>query len=1101
MKHSSRLSSAITGWSIKVTLLSILCAGSCFAQFSAGVRGVIQDPSGAAIAKATVTIVNGATQVSHTTTTDEAGNYQFVSLPPGSYSISATASGFASRKVNLALQTDQILNVPISLALSSQAENVLVTAEAPVLNTAETRTELTLTTHAVETLPLSGRNLINLVTLAPGVTGTGTAAGGSPGSAVDNFSTELQVDASANGRGSVGNMYIVDGLDVTSFIRPGVLNLVPNPDTVQETSIQTNTFSVEYGRASAIQMAMTTKSGTDAYHGLVSDYYTTQQLWAGTEFAQKYHPFHTNNLSATFGGPIIPHHKFFGFFAIEPLRQSTSGGSLVTIEDPAFTSWAKQNFPNTIGTKLLTTYIPSGASVTGVSQTAAQVFPGTCGTSASGNIPCSLPIFDNALFSSSNYRHAYQYNLRIDKDFEKDRLYGTYFKGNLNTGGSSVRPAFGTTSVFHTQSVQLNESHLFAPNTLNEAIFGYLSIEGISPQTGTFSVPVVKVSGLGVGFGDGFAQGDFIQHSYHWRDVLHHVRGSHAFDVGYEGWYGQDIVYFQGPYSQPNFSFNNILDLVRDAPHSEGSLAYDPLTGKPAPGNYFFVETTGGLFVQDRWKVSRNLTLNYGLRWDDFGNPQPIMGQVLSNFHSGAGSTLQQQIANGYYRQAKQEFNHSITAWSPRFGIAWDITGRGTWVARGGFGVYHDWLTLGNAENNLKGNPPGWIAPNFFAGSANAPLFAFGTSNHYPFGFPVPSLPAGTLDSHGGLVGAQLSVGANDENMKAANTFVYTATLERSLAKDLVASVGYIGQKSIDLVIGSSQTDQTSYGLDINRFAGDLIQCNCLVPTRLNPSFGSIVYASNGAESQYNAIYGAIRGRLGSRSYFNVSYTHSSADNDSGIDTHIGSTPYPTATNIHQYWGPASYDVRNRLSLSWSYVFPELSGGSGFVKRVVNGWTFSGTTIVQSGTPFTVYTTAPLIPLRNSSGQFTGFAPGSGDFNADGVNFDFPDVSSYSMPHSRHDYLNGALSPGNFPAPAFGGEGNEKVNQFRNQGFAEVNAALLKDVPITERLKLQLRFEAFNLLNRVNLQAVDPNMANGTFGKSTAQLEPRWLQLGGRVIF
>lgn len=1095
--HSHRPGLVFIGRAARITVPMLLLSGLCFGQFSSGMRGVVQDPSGATIAKATVTLLNNTTQVSHSTSSGPAGEYQFVSLPPGPYSVSATAAGFATRRIDVSLQTDQTLNVPISLSLASQTENVLVTTEAPVLNTDETRNEMTLTTRAVETLPLTGRNLINLVTLAPGVTGLGTTAGGSPGSAVDNFSTELQVDASANGRGSVGNMYIVDGLDVTSFIRPGVLNLVPNPDAIQETSIQTNTFSVDYGRASAIQMAMTTKSGTDTYHGLVSDYFTSQQLWAGTEFIQKYHPFHTNNMSATFGGPIIPHHQFFGFFAIEPLRQSTSGGSLVTIEDPAFTNWAQQNFPNTVGTKLLTTYLPSRAVVSGVSQTAAQVFPGTCGTSATANMPCNLPVFDNALFSSGSFRHAYQYNVRVDKYFNKDRLYGTYFKGNLDTGSSGVRPAFDTTAGFHTQSVQVNEAHTFSSQTLNEGIFGYLSIEGILPKTGDFTVPVVNVSGLGVGFGDGFAQGDFIQHSYHWRDVLHHVHGSHSFDFGYEGWYGQDIVYFQGPYSQPNFSFNNIFDLVQDAPHSEGSLAYDPLTGKPAPGNYFFVETTGGAFVQDRWKVNKNLTLNYGLRWDDYGNPQPIMGQVLSDFHFGAGSTYLDQVANGFYRQWKQEFNHSITAWSPRFGIAWDITGRGTWVARGGFGVYHDWLTLGNAENNLKGNPPGWIAPNFFAGTATPPVFAFGTSNHYPFGFPVPALPSGTLDSHGGLVGAQLTVGGNDENMKAANSYVYTATLERGFGKNLVASVGYMGQKSRDLVAGSGQTTATSYGVDINRFDGDLIQCNCNVPTRLNPSFGAITFATNGAESGYNAFYGAVRGRFGSRGYFNASYTRSSSNDDAGI----ANGPYPTATNLHQYYGPSQWDAPNRFSLSWSYELPGPNSASGVLKGVLGSWTLSGTSILQSGTPFTVYSTAPFQAVTDSSGNFVGYAPGSGDFNADGVNFDYPNVSSYSTPTSRQAYLNGVVNVSNFPFPTFGTEGGEKVGHFRNQGFAEVNAALLKDIPIFERLRLQLRFEAFNLFNRVNLAGVDPNLADGTFGKSTSQLEPRWLQIGARIMF
>jgi hypothetical protein len=576
------------------------------------------------------------------------------------------------------------------------------------------------------------------------------------------------------------------------------------------------------------------------------------------------------------------------------------------------------------------------------------------------------------------------------------------------------------------------------------------------------------------------------------------VRGSHSFEFGYEGWYGQDIVYFQGPYSQPNFSFTNILNLVQDSPLRESSLAYDPVSGKPAPGNYFFAEATGGAFFQDTWKINRNLTLNYGLRWDNFGNPHPIMNQVLSDFHFGAGSTYQQQVSNGFYSQADKEFNHAINAWSPRFGLAWDITGKSSWVARGGFGVYHDWLTLGNAENNLKGNPPGWIAPTFFAGTSTPPIFAFGTSNKYPFGFPVPALPPGQLDDHGGLVGAQLSVGANDVNMKSANTYVYTATLEHSLAKDFVASVGYIGQQSTDLVTGSAQTTATSYGVDINRFDGDLIQCNCNVPSRLNPSFGSITYATNGADGSYNAVFAAIRGRLGSRGYFNGSYTHSRSYDNAGLTN----GPYPTATNLSRYRGPSQWDAPNRVSLSWSYQIPGFSGGSGFLGHVTGGWTISGTGILQSGSPFTVYTTAAFAPLRDSGGQIIGFAPGSGDFNADGDNFDFPDVTSYHMSNSRQAYLNGAVTATNFATPALGAQGNERVGQFRNPGFAEFNAALFKEVPIIgERLKLQFRAEGFNLLNRVNLQGVDPNLSDGTFGKSTSQLEPRWFQFGARIIF
>lgn len=1101
MTNSTRFASLVSRWCPLVAIALALYSIPGSAQFSAGIQGVVSDPTGAVIPKATVTLVNTATKGESLTTSGQAGDYRFVSLSPGSYLLSASAPGFAMHKVEINVQTNETLSVPVQLTVSSQSENVVVTTQAPVLNTAESRIELTLTNQSVDTLPLSGRNLINLVTMAPGVTGKGTVAGGSPGSAIDNFSTELQVDASANGRGSVGNMFIVDGLDITSFIRPGVLNLTPSPDSVQETSIQTNTYTVEYGRASGIQMAMTTKSGSDAYHGLVGDFYTSQQLWTHTHFLKgAFKPYHTSNMMANIGGPIIPHHQFFGFFSIEPYRQLSSSGSTTIIEDPQFTAWAKQNYPNTIGTKLLTTYLPSNATSTGVNATALDVFPTTCGTAAVGNMPCNLPLFDSATYSSSNYVHAYQYNFRIDKDFNKDRIYGTFFKIKKSNGGPNPRPAFVTTSDYHNVSVQLNETHTFSPNMLNEAIFGYLSIEGISPSTGNFKVPSIGVSKLGAGFGDGFALGDFIQHSYHWRDVLHGIKGKHSIDIGYEGWFGQDIVYFQGPYSLPSFSYNNIYDLVTDSPFKESGIAVDPLSGKASGGNYFFAEFTGAGFIQDRWKIGSRVTLNYGIRYDNFGNPKPIMNQIMSTFHYGAGSTLLQTVANGYYRQTTKEFNHALAAWSPRAGVAWDMTGNSTWVFHGGFGLYHDWLTLGNAENSLKGNPPGWISPTFFRGTATPPVLSFGTSNSYPFGFTYPSLPPGQLDSHGGIVGLQPAVGGYDENLKAPNSYVFTATIERSLGKNFVGSAGYMGQYSTDLILGSSQTDQTSYGIDINRYDGDLIQHNSLVPTRLNPSFGAMSIGGNTSKSQYNAFYVAVQGRI-SRSYFNTSYTRGWAYNDSGIDTHQGGVPYPTATNIHQYWGPASSEVPHRLSASWSYNFPEVRNGSELVKGIANQWSLSGTVILQSGNPFTVFNGAPFNPQKDSSGKFIGYIAGSGDFNADGVNYDFPNVTSYTMPHGRTDYLNGALSKSNFPNPTFGSEGSEKVNQFYGPGFAEYNMSLLKNIPIREGLKAQLRMDAFNAFNRVNLSQTTNDMNSGSFGKSTSQLEPRWLQFGARVQF
>jgi len=402
--------------------LIIFSAPLCFAQFTSNVQGVVQDPSGAVVPKATVTIVNTGTQLTKTATTDEGGNYRFLSLAPGAYRVTVEASGYAKSESDVTLLTEQNLNVPITLKVGAITEAVTVTSQSPVVDTADSRNQLTLENQAVAQLPVVGRNLVTLVTLAPGVSGLGTSASGSPASGVDNFSTETQVDASANGQGQNNNQYVIDGLDVTSGIRQGVLNLTPQPDAVQETSIQVNTFSSEYSRAAGLQTIFTTKSGTDRFHGSASDYFNYQKMFANQHFVSSgtspYKPFHSNNMDFAVGGPIIPHHNSFFYFAVEPLRSSQSAGGSVNFVDPQFISFAQTNYPTTVGTKVLTTYLPSGIGGAAVSSTAQQVFgnaAGGCGTTAGQNgVPCSLPMIDTGFFGATSVRNGTQYFSRID---------------------------------------------------------------------------------------------------------------------------------------------------------------------------------------------------------------------------------------------------------------------------------------------------------------------------------------------------------------------------------------------------------------------------------------------------------------------------------------------------------------------------------------------------------------------------------------------------------------------------------------------------------------------------------------------------------------
>jgi len=1095
----SKSASAI-GLSIRLLIAFLLTTGSAWAQFTASIQGTVTDPSGAAVGQAKVTIENVETHILGTTTSNAEGEYRFLSLAPGSYKISVEAAGFSTVRTTVTLETNQNLSVPIALKVGAATEVVTVTAENPLVNTTETRNQMTLETQELSSLPMAGRNMLALISLAPGVSGLGLAGGpgvssGTPGTGVDNYSTETAVDVSVNGQGTVANMWIVDGLDVTSAIRQGVLNLTPNPDAIQETNIQVNTFSVGYGRGSGLQVAQTTKSGADQFHGLASDYFNYQSMYAKYSLPGEDHPynaFHSNNFSGAIGGPIIPHHQFFFFFAVEPLRSSAStGNQVLTFPDAQFAAFAQANFPSTFGTKILNTYKPSGATVSGVSKTANDIFPGTCGTAATSNLPCATPMIDTGIFNSSSFRNGDQYFIRVDKAFKNDRIYGSFFRTLLHNGGPNVIPQFTTTNHTTQRAFQANWAHTFSSTTLNEAIFAQNRIEGFLGETGDFTIPGIGVSGQNVGYGVGFAQGDFIQHNYHWRDVLTHVRGTHVLKVGYEGWFGDDVEPFQGPWSHPGFSFDNLLQLAQDAPTTEGGVMYNPIAGQQQLWNWNAASKTWGLFAEDTWKARRNLTLTLGFRFDDQGNPYSRSdATVFGNFILGTGSTFPQRVANGIAKPSKQAVNHSPKAYTPRIGAAWDITGKGDWLLRGGFGMYSNWLTPANIQEEFRGNPPGLILPTFFSGNApaNRPVFVQGTSSKPPFGFQFPQL-AGTalcpaapcLDAAGGIPGAGLTIGGIDPNIVSPTAYIYAAALEHRIGGHFVAAMLYSGSHTANLVGLGNAGGQVSYGVDINALPGDLIgkPANS-APTRLNSSFGAINYTQNDRVANYNGVTFDLRGRV-TRGFFDISYTRSSSKDDAGR--------YPTALNPHQYYGPSPWDVPNRISLGFNYELPGLYKGSGAVWKLTAGWGLSGTSIYQSGYPFTVFTSA----------SFFNSVPG--DYNADGDHFDFPNVTSYRQSTSRSAYITGVFTPGQFTAPTPGNEGNEKNNGFRNPPFVQTDLSAYKNTHITERLNLQLRFEFYDLFNHPNFQNIQGDLSAGNFGRVTGQTLPRWWQLGAKITF
>lgn len=1078
-----------------VATMLLLIAVPALAQFSSAVQGIVQDNNQAVIRNATVKLKSLQTGLTQETRTNDSGYYRFSSLAPGNYEMTIESQGFQNRTVNVALTASQSRDVNVELAVQGATATVEVTSQAPILDTGETRLEITLKQEKIRDLPLLNNSIFSLLALAPGVTGTNGAA--------DNFNPEYGSGLSANGRSAAGNTYNVDGLSVTSNITYGTLNLSLNPEAVQEVSIETNTFKAEQGRGSSMVVSYITKSGTNEFHGAANYWFTNQDMRARTSlpFVARYAPFARQNLSAGFGGPIIKNKTFF-FGAVEMLRSKNSQTSDVTYESSEFVNWARQNFPNSLGTRLLTENPINGPVQTRVLRTASDIFGATqCGTAATNNIPCNLPMVVQGSWSRSPYKNGLQYSIRGDHNMRdgRDRVYGSFVRTESDDAGFVARPTTNNTNDRFVNAFQGNWTHTFSPSLLNEISVSGNKVQGRSAVGAPYRIPSISIqgsTGIGVGFG-----GTFVQHNQTIRDVVSWVKGSHSLKFGGEYFWGDDYALFAEANSRPSFSFLNLLDLVKDAPFSGTFGAYDPLTGQP--NNYQFgakLNTISG-FAQDEWKVRPNLTLTMSLRWDDFGNPtalngDPVRDWKMTNLFLAPGQTVDEIIPNASIKLVDKPFKGRLNKnFSPRFGFAWSPGRDGKWSIRGGVGLYNDWVTLGETVDRVNINPPNFIFPNFGVNLPLKPIFSVGNSDTYPFGFTQPSIPAAALDSRGGIVGLQSGVGGVDIDLTTPKTVNYIIGVERELAGRTVVGLNYSGSRTWDSIVGT----------DFNRRPNDLLDGRL---DRLNPSFGAITYIFNFNESTYNAMIASVRTNIGRGGLIQGSYTLSHVtDLYQGGSRSVGFESAPDPRQLDARPGDAIFDARHRVSMSGAYQLPTPFRDNLAAKYLLGGWEIGLTGIAQSGNPFFVFTNAAFNPIRDAQGQVIGLNPNSGDYNADGFNYDIPNqAGNLARKGDRDAFKNGAsqFSGADFPIPTIGTIGNSPRSYFRQQGFISLNASVIKNNALPflgDSGNLQLKFEFFNVLNRVNLGGVQNNLASFQFGRITSQGDPRVVQVGARISF
>ncbi|HTW80421.1 MAG TPA: carboxypeptidase regulatory-like domain-containing protein [Terracidiphilus sp.] len=1093
---------------------------TCFAQYSGNVQGIVADQNQAAITNATILLRSVDTGIVLTTTSDNAGFYRFSSLAPGNYVVSVEAPNFRKEESQFTLSTAETKGINLTMHVATTQQSVVVEVTPPTINTDDSRLEATLESQTVRDLPEANRNLWDTLAAAPGVSGTGTRAQGeSPGGFADNFGTQTPA-ISANGRSYIGNVVMVDGMNVTSPVQNGNLVLSPIPEAVQEETMQTNSWDGDINLGSSILVQVTTKSGTNKFHGAGSLFYTNQDLEANTEFSNATAdlPFGRKDLVGALGGPIWKNKTFF-YADFEKLWATTSAAANTgnqTFEDPAFVAWASSAYPNTVGTQILTGWPAKFMVPNGTVETALTAFgqancysPGAAGSGPSSDIPCGTNVIDNGTFAASPYYNALQYNFRVDQYFTpNDRLYLSYYNDGFTQQQLSPREGLQAVDIQANRYGQADITHTFNAKVLWETAFAFASVGGANGQDADLKVPAITVSDVTEGFqvGGGFGPGEYRGPMYNWRSVLSLVHGRHVLKFGYDGARGIEHGDFTPDYVRPSFTFGNLLTLVEDTPVSE-SATYNPLTGQPAKVAFGGQENPFGFYVQDDWKAKPNLALTISLRWDDFTNhiPWGNSGFQFSALMLGTAGTITQQVTDATVGVVPQVFARNMTnIFSPRIGFSWDPTSHGNWVVRGGVGVYHDWIAMGQTIDQTRLNPPGVIGATFYeGGSGIQPIFGLAPSGTYPFNFTLPTIPATGLNAAGGLPGVQASVDSLDRNMVPPLSVNYVIGVEHELAFKLVAGASYSGSKSYDQLTG----------YNINRYAGgavitDSVTTACPNPpcetvNTLNSSFGPITYVTNARYANYNAMILTLRGKQGSRGNFQASYTLAQAkdypEENTRFDQDTGNIPDQNA--YFSYYGLANYDVRQRVSASGGYTIPGMTGNA--IEHVLtSGWELTSILAAQSGSPFWVYNTNPPTVAVNP-----------GDYNLDGVNWDVPNTptQNFTGGHTRLTYINGVFgnpttgaAQGVFPAPAAGTEGTEPRNMFTGPGMVEVDASLLKNTHLPhlgEQGNLQLRFDLINLFNRVNLGPVDGDIADGTFGQSRTALPARALQMGARFAF
>jgi outer membrane receptor protein involved in Fe transport len=896
-------------FSFLMLVAALLATPSVLGQSTALLQGTVTDSKGAVLPNATVTVRNRDTSAARTTQTDDAGNYQVAALPVGTYSVEVQVQGFKTQVADrVTIEVARTVVQNFQMEIGALSEQVLVSSDVPVIETATTSVGTVINQRTVQEIPLNGRHFVDLGLLIPGsVTPPQNGFLTAPLRGQGSFAFNT-----AGAREDTVN-FMINGINLNDMVQ-NQITFQPSINTVQEFKVDNSTASAEYGRNSGAIVNIATRSGTNDYHGELFEFLRNEALDARNFFdrGSEPPPFKRNQFGFNLGGPLnLPHfgeggpifgydgkNRTFFFFSYEGLRQRQG----LTLTSNVLTDAQRASVTNPTILQLLP-LIPRATSVVIINGVEVGQFGGSD----------TAPVDIDQVTGDVNHNISANDRLHVYYAFQRDK------RGEPNLQGNTM-PGWGDTRQSQRQIFTLNETHIFGPNLTNEARLGFNRINitftpnaqlnpadfginnGVNADIG---LPQMSITGFNFNLGGpaGFPQGR-ADMTIVVSDTVSYLRGNHSFKFGGEArrFYNNNFTLDTG-----TFTFQNVNSFL-----TGNGNGFSVTLGDRSSA---IIQNAFGLFVQDNYKVRQNLTLELGLRYDWNMTPTERFDRFVVFDHVTREFVRVGSGIDKVYKENNKNFQ-------PRLGIAWDPFNDGKTSVRAAYAILTD-QPVTNVVTPLASNPP-FATPLTFTG-------------------PVTFTNALQVAGAAGLGPANV-----DPNFDNAYVQSWNLNIQREIGRDLGVSIGYFGSKGTHLRISRN----------INQFVNGvrpIPNVSASSPIRPGAALGNIVQIEGTGNSSYNAMWLTATKRLSRGFQFNASYTFSKSIDYNSLNSQ--GVVIQDSFNLRDSRGLSDFDARHRFVISGLYELPFRGN------QLKEGWQLSTIVQAQSGNP---------VNIVINNGTFTG---------------------------------------------------------------------------------------------------------------------------------